>query len=151
MLLRCKWMSSVSLWEASAMKRAVHNLIHTYVHMHIPHYWMLKGPFLELNSIGPVLALSFSPFHCTDCPVFSSLSIRSAHSILPNHFSINMNQNQSPWRWRQYIVRKPKIRLSTDQLGKSVSCSLDRWKSGSQTATVPSAHKYNSNICSTTI
>jgi hypothetical protein len=74
----------------------------TYVHIHIPHYWMSEGSFSKLNSVGPLLALFFSLFHCTDYPALFKLF----HSIPPNHFSINMNQNQSPWRWRQYIPLK---------------------------------------------
>jgi len=54
----------------------------TYVHMHIPHYWMSKGPFSQLNPIGPVLALTFCPLHCTDCPGFFKLfrKVNTYHS-----------------------------------------------------------------------
>jgi hypothetical protein len=49
------------------------------------------------------------------------------------------------------MAQKPKRRPSTDQQDISGSYSLDRLKAGSQTVTVPSTHKYNCNICSTTI
>jgi hypothetical protein len=58
----------------------------TYVHMHISHYWMSKGPFSQLNSIGQVLALTFFPFHCTDCPALFKLlhKVNTFHSSQPS-------------------------------------------------------------------
>ena len=58
----------------------------TYVHMHMPHYWMSKGPFSQLNSTGQVLALSFFPFHCTDCQALFKLfhKVNTFHSSQPS-------------------------------------------------------------------
>jgi hypothetical protein len=41
------------------------------------------------------------------------------HSFLPNHFSIHMNQNWSPWRWRQYV---PPKRRNTYYMAQKTNC-----------------------------
>jgi len=67
-----------------------------YIHLHIPHCWTLIGPFLELTPLGSVLVLAVSPSNCSDGQITSNLPMQPIHSFLPNHFSIYMNQNQSP-------------------------------------------------------
>jgi len=44
-----------------------------YIHLHIPHYWILIGPFLELTTLGSVLVLAVSPSHCSDSQITSNL------------------------------------------------------------------------------
>lgn len=76
------------------------------IHLHIPHYWILIGPFLELTPLGLVLVLAVSPSHCSDGLITSDFPVQLIHSFLPNHFSNHINQNGSPWRRRQYVPPK---------------------------------------------
>ena len=83
---------------------AVHKL-DTSVHLHISQRWAVKGQFLHRISIGPiqVLASFFCPVRTPIYHTFFNFSVWPAHSFLPHHFSIHVNQTWSHVRWTHYV------------------------------------------------
>ena len=81
----------------------------TSLHLHISQRWPVKGQFLQRTSIGPILASSFCPLRNLIHHIFFNFSLWPAHSFLPHHFSIHVNQTRSHVRWRLYVPPKHQI------------------------------------------